>query len=108
MNIEELIHEFRDKSYDSGWISGKIEAGGSYDVDAQANCIAQRNDLQVELESRMTALVEALEKAPEPRPPLSAEELLTDCKRIDHWFAVYDAWMDDIVKQAIVLVEGEE
>ncbi|MCK4830662.1 hypothetical protein KA005_83890 [bacterium] len=60
MNTAETIRELRDKSYDSGWISGKIEAGGSYDADAQANCIAQRNELLVELDIRITTLLDAL------------------------------------------------
>lgn len=107
MSIIDLIGEFRNKSYDSGWISGKIEAGGIYDVDAQANCISQRNDLQVELEHRITTLMDALEKAPKPMTSLTAEELKSNWKAVDHWFAIYDAWMDDVAKQALSLVKGD-
>lgn len=62
MKIQELIVEFLNKSYDSGWISGKIEAGGSYDADAQSECIAQRDALQAMLESRITAMEDTLGK----------------------------------------------
>ena len=49
-------------------------------------------------------LMAALEKAPKPMTSLTAKELKDNWKAVDHWFAVYDAWMDDIAKQALAQV----
>ena len=48
-------------------------------------------------------LLKALQKA----PPVPMKLDLTDWKRIDHWFAVYDAWIDDVQLEALALVEGK-
>lgn len=54
------------------------------------------------------SLVEALEKAPKPMPSLTAEEWKANWKAVDHWFAVYDTWMDDIAKKALAQQVSDE
>lgn len=105
MNIAELLNEFRDMSYETGWISGKIEAGGNHSESDQDSCIAKRNELEADLTNRIAAMVEALEKAPKPMASLTAEELKDNWKAVDHWFTVYDSWMEDVATKALTQVK---
>ena len=59
------------------------------------------------LEKQNRDLVAALEKAPRPMPSLTAEELKANWKTVDHWFAVYDAWMEDVVTKALDIGKEE-
>lgn len=115
MNFAQLLENLRNLSYDSGWISGKIEAGGNYDADAQNNCIRQRElvyaGLQngiLELKQQVAAMVDALEKAPKPMASLTAEELKDNWKAVDHWFAVYNSWIEDVATKALALMKGKD
>ena len=54
-----------------------------------------------ELKRQNAALVKTLKDAPRPMTSLTAEELKVNWKAVDHWFAIYDAWMDDVAKQAL-------
>ena len=57
-----------------------------------------------ELKQQNADLVAALEKAPKPMLCMTAEALKANWKAVDHWFAVYDAWMDDVAKKALARV----
>lgn len=106
MNIADLIIELRNKSYDSGWISGKIEAGGSYDADAQSNCIAQRNKLQAELKARTAALVEQNDNMRDSLEWLT--KLICGISKDHPEKATNQEWQDAIESGREALVEGKK
>ena len=93
MNIAELIKEFRDMSYETGWISGKIEAGGNHSESDQDNCIAKRNELEADLTNRIADLMEALKHI--ANPPISPPSDIV-------------FWAKDIAKQAIAEAKGKD
>ena len=58
------------------------------------------------LEQQNAKLLDALEKAPRPMRLLTAEELKANWRAVDHWFAIYDAWVDDVQLKAITKAGG--
>jgi hypothetical protein len=55
--IKHLLGLYLDLAYETGWLSGKVEAGGEIDRDYQAKLIAERNDLGREIFDRIDDLV---------------------------------------------------
>ncbi len=56
--IKHLLGLYLDLAYETGWLSGKVEAGGEIDRDYQAKLIAERNDLGREILDRIDGLVD--------------------------------------------------
>ena len=56
--IKHLLGLYLDLAYETGWLSGKVEAGGEIDQDYQVKLIAERNDLGREIFDRVDDLVD--------------------------------------------------
>ena len=56
--IKHLLGLYLDLAYETGWLSGKMEAGGEINRDYQAKLIAERNDLGREILDRIDGLVD--------------------------------------------------
>jgi len=56
--IKHLLGLYLDLAYETGWLSGKVEAGGEIDRDYQVKLIAERNDLGREILDRIDGLVD--------------------------------------------------
>lgn len=56
--IKHLLGLYLDLAYETGWLSGKMEAGGEIDREYQIKLIAERDDLGREIFDRIDDLVD--------------------------------------------------